>query len=175
MMKKKLLINTILALMLTSNLYAMPTECKEVPEGMELAQSLKNKMYDQSKSLMDTFKLKIKNYRDNCDNSQDMFEQTQISILTYKDNLADLKEDLKNSKSIQSTDCTKVPSMQALARAFKLGNKIEIETSYETYKMGRKSYLDQCTLHDAYIGVFEDAASYDDYYDQWKKSLSITT
>ena len=80
-MKNILMISSILMFAMSSNLYAMKTNCEKVPEGLELAKSLENKMYNQSEVLMQTFQLEVKNYRETCDSSQDMFEQTQISIL----------------------------------------------------------------------------------------------
>ena len=169
-MKIRLVVSTILAFIFTSNLYAMHSKCEEVPEGIELAKSLEDKMYNQAEVLMKTFKLEVKNYRNNCDHSQDMFEQTQISILTYEDELSDLKEDLKILKSVQVTDCEKLPSTQKLLNLFKTGKEIEIEESYAAYKSDRESYLNNCTLHEEYIFVFGEVAFYDDFYTEWKKT-----
>lgn len=171
-MKKGLIVSTILAFVVTANLYAQ-TKCEEVPEGIELSKSLESKMYDQAEVLMETFKLEIENYRDNCDSSQDMFEQTEISILTYEDQLADLKKDLKISNTSQAIDCTKIPSVKKLDSALKTGIEKEIEKSYEAYKKDSESYLNHCTLHEEYIVIFEETASYDDYYGKWKKDLNI--
>lgn len=172
-MKNRVITNIILALIVTTNIHAMQTECKEVPESIALAQSLENKMYDEAEALMQIFKTKINHYRKNCNNSQDMFEQTQISIFTYEDKLADLKEDLKSSKSVESVDCTKVPNTLKLVDAFEQGKQVAIETSYQAYMKGSQNYLDNCTAHEDYGVVFEESASFDDDYNKWKKSLNI--
>lgn len=173
MMKKGILVGSILTCFVTSHLYASQNECSEVPDGAELAQSLENKMYDEAEALLQEFRSDIASYRINCDSSQDMFEQTQISILTYEDRLSDLKEELTHSEISKSVDCSKVPNTLKLASAFKSGDKSEIETSYEAYKSERKDYLDQCTLHESYIVVFEQSASFDEEYIKWEKTLQI--
>lgn len=170
---KKIITGTILALTITSSLNATQENCTNAPEGIEVEKALKSKMYNEADTLLQKFKLEIKNYRINCNNSQDMFEQTQISILTYEDALSDLKEDLQTSKLAQSIDCAKVPSATKLDAALNKGKENEIERSYKVYTQEKEGYLNHCTLDEGYIVVFEEAASYDDYYDKWKKDRAL--
>ena len=87
--------------------------------------------------------------------------------------MADLKENLKILNPVQVTDCSTLPSTQKLVNVLKTGKEKQIEESYEAYKLDRENYLNDCTLHEEYIVIFEEAASYDDHYNKWKKSLTI--
>lgn len=169
-MKKRLIQVMIVAFGLSSFTYA---DCAKVPDGAELNTALEAKTYDKAQSLLDKFKLDIKNYLDKCDKSEAMFEQTHVSILTYEDKLSDLKEDLKGSKVSQKStvDCSKPPSSKDLDKAFKSKSSNQIKALYATFKTDAERYMDQCASHEEYEFVFEAALLYEEQYAEWEKSV----
>lgn len=169
-MKKILILNIVVALGMNSSLYANELNCVYVPEGVEVVKALEVKKYDKAEVLLAEFKVDVKSYLDNCDNSEDMFEQTHINILTYEDKLADLKEDLKIVKTI---DCSNPPRGKKLDTALRNGNSNKIQGLYDTYKVKGKSYFDHCVLDEKYAFVFEESIHYDEDYDTWKKGLKL--
>jgi len=75
---------------------------------MKLAKTIEAKDVVTAKTLLQEFKMDVKAYLDNCDNSKEKFEETSVMILTYEDRLADVESDLKNA-SAPKVDCSKVP------------------------------------------------------------------
>lgn len=158
--------NIMIVLGMISSLYGTQVNCVQIPEGLALVSTLENKNYDKSEVLLTEFKVDVKNYLDNCDNSEGVSEQMHINILTYQDMLADMKVDLKVSKSI---DCTNLPKGENLDHAFRSGDFNKIREVYNTYKMDATSYIDQCTSDEKYAFIFEEYMQYDEDYNKWKK------
>jgi len=140
-------------------------DCNQVPSGISVKQAIEIKSYDKAKSLLETFKTNVKKYLETCDKSEAMFEQTNMTILTYQDKLEDLKHDL-NAENI-SIDCSKIPSSTLVEKAFKSKNSAEIKTQYARYKKDAESYIEHCATHTEYETVYESSMFCDELYDEW--------
>jgi L-lactate utilization protein LutB len=159
---KRILLSTLMLVFTLAE-----ADCTQIPRGENVATALTSKNYNKAKELLATFKLDIKTYLDNCNQSKEMFEQTHVSILTYEDKLADLKHDL-NKKS-HSTDCAQVPSSKTLEEAFKAKNSKEVKVQYAKYKKEAHDYIEHCASHAEYETVFESSMFCDEMYDEWVK------
>ncbi len=156
----------ILAILLVS--VSAFAECTKVPEGTQITKAIEAKDAATATSLLDAFKNDIKKYRETCDQSKEMLEQTNVEILMYEDNIADLNHDL--TKADSGVDCSKVPSSANLEAAFKAKNGAEIKTLYSAYKTASHNYIEHCASDAEYETVFESSTFCDEMYGEWEKT-----
>jgi len=143
-------------------------DCTKKPTYKDLEKAIVDKSIEQAKRLLSTLEADVKTYLKTCDNSKEMFEQTSVQLLTFKDKISDLVLDM--SVVGESTiDCQNVPKTTKLKSAFKTSDTVKIEASYQSYKKDAEAYLESCTSHEEYEFVFEDALFYDEEYTEWKK------
>jgi len=150
-------------------LFSIPafSDCAKVPEGDAIGEAIKAKNVDKSTTLLTAFNAEVKSYLAECNQSKEMFEQTNVSILMYEDNLADLKHDLASDG--HGTDCSKVPSSATLEKAFKSGDATKIKALYTDYKTASHAYIEHCSSHAEYETVFESSTFCDEMYGEWEK------
>jgi hypothetical protein len=166
-MKKKLIESMVILFGVSSVLYA---NCENLPSGLMFEDAVKTKNIDKAETVLEKYKLNIKAYLKSCDKSEAMFEQMEISKLTYEDKLSDLKEDAKSQKVAKTRDCAILPSSTNLNTAIKSGDLKEVTKHYEAYKTNAESYLDLCASHEDYELVYDEALLHEENYNEWKKS-----
>ncbi|MEA1954134.1 MAG: hypothetical protein U9O24_07045 [Campylobacterota bacterium] len=167
-MKHKLLVICVIVYGIGISLYA---KCDKVPDGTELNKVLKAKNYDKSEELFKIFKSDIENYLSKCNNSEAVVEETQLSILTFKDRLSDLKYELEKGKSTANIDCSLSPSSGDIEKAFREKDAEKIKILYAKYKKEADKYMNDCSSHEEYEFVFETALLLEEQYAEWEKGL----
>ena len=157
-MKKILAISMVLGGLTSS----FGVDCANPPVGVELAKMIKVKDVAKAKTLLKAYKSDVKQYLDNCDKSNEKFEETSVMILTYEDRLADVEADLKNASAVK-VDCSKVPSGKAMEAA---ADKDTAKKLYAKYKKDAEAYIESCATHAEYEIVFEESLLYEEEYGQ---------
>lgn len=138
--------------------------CDKIPSETSVMEAIKSKQYDKAKSLLDRLKVDIKTYLKNCDKSKEMFERTNITLLTCEAKLKDLHANL--NKESHGVDCSKIPSNKNIEEAIKSSDSAKIDAMYKQYKENSSSYIEHCTSHQEYATVYDEAMFYEEMYGQ---------
>jgi len=162
-MKKQWLM-ILLAGSLSSTLQA---DCSNMPIGTELAKSIMAEDLDKAKKHLSEYDKAVQKYLGGCkDEGKD--QQVNIMLLTYKDKVQDLEDDLKKGSEV-SYDCSKVPNDSALNSAFASGKAESIKSAYNAYHKKAADYLEHCAAHEEYELVYEASLLHDEEYEEWNK------
>ncbi|MBA1419399.1 MAG: hypothetical protein FAF03_00650 [Epsilonproteobacteria bacterium] len=154
-----------IALMLLS--ISVNADCTNTPAGMELAKSIEAHEIPKATKLLVQYKEDIKNYLADCDQSKEKFEETSVMIHTYEVRLEDAKYDM--NKADHGTDCSKVPSSEALEKAFKTTDAVKIKALNKEYRTESHNYIEHCASHEEYETVYEASMMCDEEYEAWSK------